>query len=188
VEANINIFYIDHNPVQAARWMVDKHVVKMILESAQLLSTAHRVLDGKLVDGIRVNLDTGKTRKVKAYVLPDSRDSVLYSATHVNHPSAVWCRQSVQNYTWLVDHMYALMAEYTHRYHKEHKVQGEISYMLQSPPFNLKQWEWTSMPSCMAEEYIISEDPIVNYRNYYKKGKQRMFSWKNRQPPEWIYD
>ena len=77
--------------------MVDKHVVKMILESAQLLSTAHRVLDGKLVDGIRVNLDTGKTRKVKAYVLLDARDAVLYSATHVNHPSAVWCRQSVEN-------------------------------------------------------------------------------------------
>ena len=153
----MNIFYIDKDPVQAAQWMVDKHVVKMILESAQLLSTAHRVLDGELVDGIKVNLETGKSRKTKAYVLHDNRDSVLYSATHVNHPSAVWCRKSVENYTWLVEHFFALCEEYTHRYGKKHKCStGELPYMLQSPPFSLKEYDWTEMPSCMAEEYIIS--------------------------------
>jgi hypothetical protein len=83
--------------------------------------------------------------------------------------------------------MFALMAEYTYRYEKVHKVQGELSYMLQSPPHNLRQYDWTDMPSCMSEEYIISDDPLINYRNYYKKGKSRMFSWKNRNPPEWIY-
>lgn len=179
----MNIFYIDRDPAQAAQWMVDKHVVKMILESAQLLSTAHRVLDGIETPG---KSKTG--RNVKRFVLPDARDSVLYSATHVNHPSAVWCRKSVENYNWLADHMFALMAEYTYRYEKEHKCQGEISYMLQSPPLNLKEWDWTPMPSAMADEYIISDDPLVNYRNYYKKGKQRMFSWKYRSPPEWLYE
>lgn len=183
----MNIFYIDHDPVQAAQWMVDKHVVKMILESAQLLSTAHRVLDGAKTEAVRINIDTGKVRKVNAYVLPDNRDSVLYSATHINHPSAIWARNSVENYNWLVDHMFALLGEYTYRYEKEHKVQGELSYMLQSPPNNLRDWDWTTMPSAMAEEYKISDDPLVNYRNYYKKGKTRMFSWKKRQPPEWIY-
>ena len=182
----MNIFYIDKDPMQAAEWMVDKHVVKMILESAQLLSTAHRVLDGELVDGIRVNLDTGKSRKTKAYILTDARDSVIYSATHMNHPSAVWCRNSVQNYDWLVDHMFALMREYTHRYGKTHKCYGEISYMLQSPPKNLKDWDWTPMPSCMAPEYIISDDPLLNYRNYYRIGKSSLHRWTNRQPPEWI--
>jgi hypothetical protein len=183
----MNIFYIDHDPVQAAQWMVDKHVVKMILESAQLLSTAHRIHDGIQTDGVRVNLDTGKTRKIKAWVLPDARETVLYSATHINHPSAIWCRQTVENYNWLVDHMFALLGEYTYRYEREHKVQGELSYMLQSPPNNLRDWGWTTMPSAMAAEYKISNDPLVNYRNYYKKGKTRMFSWKKRQPPEWIY-
>lgn len=162
--------------------MVDKHVVKMILESAQLLSTAHRFLDGVEMMG-----KTPTGRNVKRWVLSDAREPVLYSATHINHPSAIWCRKSVENYNWLTDHMFALLSEYTYRYDKEHKVQGELSYMLQSPPYNLKDWDFTTMPSAMSDEYKISDDPLVNYRNYYKKGKSRMFSWKNRNPPEWIY-
>ena len=177
----MNIFYVDHDPVQAAEWMVDKHVVKMILESAQLLSTAHRILDGCEVEG---KSKTG--RKAKRWILPDAREGIIYTATHINHPSAVWCRESIENYNWLVDHMYALMREYTHRYGKTHKCYGEISYMLQSPPKNLKDWDWTPMPSCMADEYIISDDPLTNYRNYYKIGKSSLHKWTNRQPPEWI--
>ena len=179
----MNIFYIDHDPAQAAQWMVDKHVVKMILESAQLLSTAHRVLDGVETPG---KSKTG--RSVKRFVLADERDGILYSATHVNHPSAVWCRKTVENYTWLADHMFALMGEYTYRYGREHVCQGEIGYMLLNPPLNFREHGFTTMPSAMADEYIISEDPIVNYRNYYKKGKQRMFSWKYRDAPEWLYE
>jgi hypothetical protein len=179
----MNIFYISADPAQAAEWMVDKHVVKMILESAQLLCTAHRIHDGIETQG-----KSATGRNVKRWILPDARESVLYSATHINHPSAVWCRQSVMNYNWLADHMFALLYEYTHRYNKEHKVQGELSYMLQSPPFNLKEYVMTKMPSAMADEYKISEDPLVNYRNYYKVGKARMHKWTNRQPPEWIND
>jgi hypothetical protein len=182
VEA-MNIFYISKDPVQAAEWMVDKHVVKMILESAQMLSTAHRILDGQ------ETLGKSKTgRNVKRWVLPDSREGVLYSATHINHPSAIWCRQSVENYNWLADHMFALLYEYTYRYNKQHKIEGELSYMLQSPPFALKEYDITVMPSAMADEYKISDDPLVNYRNYYKVGKVRMHKWTNRQPPEWIND
>lgn len=177
----MNIFYIDHDPVQAAQWMVDKHVVKMILESAQLLSTAHRVLDGHEFQ------DKSKTgRKVRRWVLDDSRDAVVYTATHINHPSAIWCRESVENYNWLVDHFFALMQEYTYRYNKTHKCFGDLSYMLQSPPNNLKEWDWTPMPSAMADEYKISDDPLTNYRNYYKIGKSNMHKWTNRKPPEWI--
>lgn len=179
----MNIFYISADPAQAAEWMVDKHVVKMILESAQLLCTAHRIHDGKETLG-----KSATGRNVKRWLLPDAREHVLYSATHINHPSAVWCRQSVMNYNWLADHMFALLYEYTHRYNKEHKVQGELSYMLQSPPFNLKEYDMTKMPSAMADEYKISDDPLVNYRNYYKGGKARMHKWTNRQPPEWIND
>lgn len=164
----MNIFYLSHDPSECAEWMVDKHVVKMIVESAQLLSTAHRILDG-----------TDK-------VLPDCREQVLYKATHANHPSAIWARQSIENYNWLVDHMFSLMGEYTHRYGKTHKCFGEIGYMLQSPPKNLETWDWTPMPSCMDQQYIISDDPIVNYRNYYKLGKSHIHKWKNRNPPEWI--
>jgi hypothetical protein len=178
---SVNIFYIDKDPVQAAQWMVDKHVVKMILESAQLLSTAHRLLDGREVEG---KSKTG--RKARRWVLDDHRDPIIYQATHINHPSAVWCRQSVENYNWLVDHFFALMSEYTHRYGRKHKCFGDLSYMLASPPKNLEEWFWTPMPSAMADEYIVSDDSLTNYRNYYRLGKVRMHKWTNRQPPEWI--
>ena len=177
----MNIFYLSKDPVQAAEWMVDRHVVKMILESAQLLSTAHRILDGRETVG-----KSASGRNVKRWILSDAREPVLYDATHINHPSAIWARQSVENYNWLSDHFYALMNEYTHRYNKQHKCYGELSYMLSSPPHNLKEYDMTAMPSAMADEYKISDDPIVNYRNYYKIGKARMHKWKNRQPPEWI--
>jgi hypothetical protein len=81
----MNIFFLSEDPYEAARMQVDKHVVKMILESAQLLSTAHRILDGD---------DQG--------VLPDFETRLFYRATHKNHPSAKWIRESVENYNWLV--------------------------------------------------------------------------------------
>ena len=177
----MNIFYVEENPTAAAEALVDKHVVKMILESAQLLSTAHRIIDGHEIEG---KSPTG--RKARRWILDDARESILYMATHINHPSAVWCRQSVENYNWLVDHFFALMIEYTHRYGKTHKCYGELSYMLQSPPNNLKEWDPTPMPSCMAEEYIISEDPLTNYRNYYRIGKVNLHKWTNREPPRWL--
>lgn len=177
----MNIFYVDSCPVEAAKALVDKHCVKMILESAQLLSTAHRYLDGREVEG-----KSASGRKARRWILDDARENVLYQATHINHPSAVWCRESVENYNWLVDHFFALMAEYTYRYGKQHKCFGELSYMLQSPPKNLEKYEMTKMPSAMAEEYVISDDPIINYRNYYKLGKVSMHNWKNREAPAWI--
>ena len=177
----MNIFYVEKNPRLAAMSLHDKHVVKMILESAQLLSTAHRILDGT------EKMDKSKTgRNVKRWVLHDSRDPVIYQATHINHPSAVWGRKSVENYNWLADHLHALLGEYTYRYEKKHKVEGDLSYMLMSPPKNLEEYDMTVMPSAMADEYKISDDPIINYRNYYKVGKERMHVWKKRQPPEWI--
>lgn len=187
MEAQINIFYVDHDPVKAAQSLVDKHVVKMILESAQLLSTAHRVVDGieytekRHVEGSL----PARYRSVKKWKLYDSRDSIVYSATHINHPSAVWCRQSVENYNWLVEHFYGLMEEYKHRYNKKHKC-SDIAFYLQSPPHKLQSYDWTEMPCAMDDVYKISQDPIENYRNYYKVGKASLHTWTNRLPPDWI--
>jgi hypothetical protein len=177
----MNIFYLDSSPEQCAVWMVDKHVIKMILESCQLLSTAHRVLDGIQYEG-----STKTGRKAKRWFLPDAREEHVYSATHINHPSAVWTRQSVENYNWLVEHTFALMNEFQYRYGKRHKCH-EVMYYLQSPPYNLREYDMTLMPSAMADEYKISFDPIINYRNYYRLGKKHLHSWSHRQPPEWIY-
>ena len=158
----MNIFYLDPNPKTCAEMHVSKHVVKMIIETAQLLYTSHWVLS------------------------PTKIPEFAYKKSHVNHPSAIWCRESVENYNWLVDHFFALMQEYTHRYDKTHKCYGELSYMLQSPPKNLQEWDMTTMPSAMADEYKISNDPLTNYRNYYRIGKLKMHKWTNREPPEWI--
>lgn len=176
----MNIFFTDTNPDLAAQSLVDKHVVKMILESAQLLSTAHRVLDGEQFIG-----KTKTNRNVQRWILRDERENVLYAATHVNHPSAVWCRESIGNYNWLVEHFFALCMEYNVRYNKTHKCY-DMGFLLQSPPLNLKNWDMTPIPSCMDAQYIISDDPVINYRNYYKVGKASLHSWKNRQPPTWI--
>jgi hypothetical protein len=176
----LNIFYIDDCPEQAARWMVDKHVVKMILETAQLLSTAHRYMDGRMV--VTPN---DKGRKMKRWVLDDSRESVLYKATHINHPSAVWTRTSVENYLWLVEHFAALLDEYTYRYGKRHKC-TDLLYPLQSPPFNLKEYDRTPMLCAMPDEFKTSNSAVENYRNYYRGAKQRMHKWTNREVPEWI--
>lgn len=187
MEATINIFFVDADPVKAAQSLVDKHVVKMILESAQLLSTAHRILDGveynekRLVNG---SVPT-RYRNIKRWRLYDSRETIVYQATHINHPSAVWCRESVSNYNWLAEHLYGLLDEYKYRYNKQHKC-SEVAYYLQSPPYNLKTHEWSEMPCAMDDVYKISNNPIVNYRNYYKIGKLKLHSWSNRTPPSWI--
>lgn len=196
----MNIFYLDKSPQQCAEWMVDKHVVKMIVETAQLLSTAHRVLDGapvevtykipdKIIDmpfeGTKL-LKKGKLRKKKVWILDDNRNDIVYAASHINHPSAIWARESVSNYAWLVEHLFALSDEYTHRYGKKHLTIEKLGYTIQSPPFNLRQYEMTKMPSCMDHQYIVSDDPIVNYRNYYRYGKAHIHRWSKRQTPEWI--
>ena len=177
----MNIFYMHESPQQCAEWMVDRHVVKMILETAQLLSTTHRYLDGdEWID------QTKNGRNIKRWALPDNRESIMYKATHINHPSAVWTRQSVENYLWLVDHLFALLGEYKYRYEKVHAVEGNISWMLQSPPHKLEEWDMTEMPCAMPDEYKISKDPTITYRNYYKHAKSHLHSWKKRNPPEWI--
>ena len=91
----MNMFYLSSDPRLCAEWSVDSHCVKMILESCQLLSTAHRLLDGVPYT------DASGKRKVKRWKLLDDRETTLYAATHVSHPCAVWCRETSENYRWL---------------------------------------------------------------------------------------
>jgi hypothetical protein len=176
----VNIFAIDKDPIQSAMWMVDKHVVKMILETAQLLSTAHRILDGEQY------IDKTKTgRNVKRWRLPDDREQMLYSATHINHPSAVWCRATVHNYGWLYQHFVALMDEYTYRYGKVHKCEA-MSQWLVYPPKNIKIAELTPVTPAMPDEYKVPNDHVESYRNYYRIAKERMHKWTKREKPAWI--
>lgn len=180
----MNIFYIHTDPKMCAEWAVDSHCVKMILESAQLLSTAHRVLDG-----VQYTDKTKTGRNVKRWLLDDHREQELYSATHINHPSAVWVRESGRHYRWLWHYLKEHCYEYTHRYGKTHKVeQSGLLESLTFTPNNIPETSFHQPPSCMDTKYIISKDAIENYRNYYKVGKAHLHKWKNRQPPAWIME
>lgn len=177
----MNIFYLDNDPKTCAQMHVDKHCVKMILEYAQLLSTAHRVLDG--VQSTRLS-KTG--RKQTTFVLPDSRESILYSATHVNHPSAVWVRQSEQNYRWLFTLFCELLEEYTYRYGKVHACDRLVTTLARPPKSIDMEKPFTQPTPAMPDHYKVVHDSIQSYKNYYLGDKQRMFSWKNRETPSWI--
>jgi len=179
----MNIFFLDQNPTKAAQYHEDKHCVKMILESCQLLSTAHRILDGDQTMG-----KTATGRNVKRWVLSDERNDILYSATHVNHPSAVWARQSKENYNWLALLLANLCTEYTYRYGKVHKCQetGLVAFLLLVVPKNISDGPFTDPTPAMPDQYKVPGDGVQSYRNYYNGEKQRMFSWKKRQVPEFI--
>ena len=176
----MNIFYLHNDPQKCAEMHVDKHCVKMILEYAQLLSTAHRVLDGTQLTRLS---KTG--RKQTAFVLPDARESLLYSATHINHPSAVWVRQSAQNYDWLYQLFGWLCNEYTYRYGKIHATQ-RLDSELMIPPKNIPFGKFTEPTPAMPDDYKVAGDSIKSYHNYYNGDKQRMFSWKNRETPAFV--
>ena len=178
----MNMFYLDKDPQLCAEWSVNSHCVKMILESAQLLSTAHRLLDG-----VEYTDKTKTGRNVKRWRLSDAREPVLYSATHVNHPCAIWCRESSDNYSFLWQYLNEHCIEYTHRYGKTHKIETTgVLGMLSVQPDNIPLIGWTTPPSAMDPKYIISSDPIANYRNYYNIGKAHLHKWKNRNVPEWM--
>ena len=178
----MNIFYLDKDPFVAAQMQVDKHVVKMVLETAQLLSTAHRLLDGTEYVG-----QSASGRKAKRWKLDDDRETNIYSATHMNHPSAVWCRASNNNYNWLYWHLCGLIDEYYHRYGKVHKCTSLKPY-LSNPPRNISFGPFTPVTPAMDTKYIISADSVTNYRNYYKHGKLHLHKYTKRQMPDWLKD
>jgi hypothetical protein len=142
----MNIFYLSTDPEKAAKYMYNKHVVKMILESAQLLCTAHVISDGENAD-------------------------VPYKVTHKNHPSAIWARESISNYKWLYDHMIALGEEYTKRYGKKHLTILKCSGVLSKAPANVIKTELTPMPQCMPDQYKVPGNSVEAYWNYYEAEK-----------------
>lgn len=176
----MNIFYLNADPVLCAQQHVDKHVVKMIVEYAQLLSTAHRLLDGAETLGF-----SASGRAVKRWQLPDERDEVLYQATHKQHPSALWTRASKENYLWLYRLFDCLLTEYSFRYGKIHST-ARLSSTLQNVPSHIISQGFTEPTPAMPHDYIVTGDVVQSYRNYYLGSKSHLFAWKNRPIPDWI--
>ena len=147
--------------------LCDRHCVKMILESAQMLSTAHRVLDKN---------DNG----------------LLYKESHKNHPSTKWVRESHLNYQWLYAHFVALGKEYTARYGKVHMSITKLKSLLSSPPRHIPQKLFTPPPQCMPDIYkrkcsVCGNDGTIDaYRAYYMGEKSSFAVWKEpAAAPKW---
>ena len=139
----MNIFYLDKCPDKAARLQYNKHVVKMILESAQMLCTAHHCYGDK-----------------------DQVENVPYKQAHLNHPSTIWTRRSKSTYMWLYNHMIALGDEYKKRYGKTHLSITKCKDFLAIPPRHIQGDDWCQPPQAMPDEYK-DECSIQAYWNYY---------------------
>lgn len=161
----MNIFYLHSDPVKAAEMQINKHVVKMVLESAQLLCTCHRI-----VDGIHY-IDSSSGRKLQKWRHPNPKlDEELYKSQHFNHPCSLWLRESANNYEWLYAHFIALGQEYKKRYGKEHASITKLAEILKEKPKNLEYTGFTNPRQAMPEQYV-KLNPIDGYRSYYENEK-----------------
>ena len=181
----MNLFYLHRDPVIAAQMHCDQHVVKMLVETAQMLSTAHRVLDGEKT---KRPSKSGK-RMVDYWVHPDAfKEDVLYKACHVNHPSSVWIRESVEHYGWAKDLMNALADEFEYRYDKQHGTAKSVLPYLQLPPKSMKMTGgWAPPPQCMPDEIKRpTSQTVLAYRDFYITEKSKFAKWnKTRKSPDW---
>jgi hypothetical protein len=180
----MNIFYLDPNPRICAEMHVDKHVCKMVIEYAQLLCTAHRVLDGEEYRRLSAN-----NRSIKAWRLSDKRETRLMKPTMMNHPSAIWCRLSEKNYVWLYNLWCELLEEFTYRYGKTHAC-ARLIPDLKMIPNNIPKGDFTGPIPAMPDECKVPGDSLQSYHNYYMMNKEHLWSWKgkinSREMPKWL--
>lgn len=152
----MNIFVTNNCPVQSAREHCRVHNTKMIVELAQMLSTAHRVID-------------------------NNQNSVLYKATHVNHPSSIFIRKSSENYKWAYEHFVALCDVYESDRKKVHATAERLREVLKNPPKGIRTGKLTSFPKAMPDKFSgISSDPTVCYQKYLN---HKFSEWLSREKP-----
>lgn len=165
----MNIFYLNEKPNVSARWLCDKHVPKMLLETCQMLSTALHRQAPHLIKG----------------------DSV-YRSAYVNHPMTKWVGDSLGNFLWAYDHALEINNEYQYRFGKIHKSErvlnsiAKIKSCISSTFFDIQSVDKTTVPQCMPDQYK-HEDPVKAYQNYYYHEKKYFAKWeKGRAKPRWF--
>lgn len=155
----MNIFVLDKSPEEAAKMHYDKHVVKMILETSQILQTV-------------LSLKGAKT---------------VYKQTHISHPCVKWAGKSISNFRWLERLLIALNKEYMFRYNKgEHAsftAFKNCSFCLED--YDWPETGQTEFALAMPDEFK-GKDAVSSYRNYYLTGKTHLVSYKKRKPPQWL--
>lgn len=154
----MNIFYIHEDPIQSAKDLTDQHVLKMGIESAQMLSTAHWM----------------------------NGSEAPYKKAHVNHPSTKWTRESIQHYRWLAKHAKAILVEFTERYGKRHRTEDIVDWLIVNEP-KLEDKGFVPPPQCMPEEFK-NPDTITAYRKFYIKDKLEVkkLKYAKAKQPAWI--
>lgn len=153
----MNIFVLDQDIKQCARYHCDKHVVKMILESVQILCTA---------------------LNKKGYSTP-------YKPTHPNHPCVLWVDQSYDNFLWLKELTIELNNEYRYRYDKsnDHK---SIAVLQSISKYKYQSNQLTNFAQAMPDKYKCVDDAVRAYRQYYNGEKLEFAKWTKREVPDWI--
>lgn len=154
----MNIFVLHSDPRKAAIAHCDKHVIKMILESAQMLSTACRVS----------GLDVG------------------YKATHKNHPCTLWVSRSLDNWRWLKSLAFWLNEEYKLRFlHVSNHKSWDVIAALPEP--EIAGIGLTPFALAMPVQYQKIDDPVASYRAYYMGEKAAIAKWRfPASKPDWF--
>lgn len=206
----MNIFFLDYSPAKAAEYHCDKHVVKMIVETAQILSTVVRIKRGYTGvfswdtknEEFGITPERGKKWKSYPYCLHGETGGYpkLYLVTHPNHPSVVWAKKSLQNYKWLLMLGYFLCDEYTKRYKKVHKSLNiirqcepgrQVNKLGMADPLTDRDFPLDFLskpPLVMPENCQIFADPIDCYKLYYASYKKDFATWKFGDTPEWFLE
>ena len=158
----MNIFAVHNCPTKSARALPDKLIVKMPLETAQMLCTAHRVLSPQEY----------------------CDDSNLYKPAFVNHPCTIWTRTTHENYRWVLEHFVSLCEEYNKRYKKDHLCWTKLWNGLARFPMDIQEGKLTKFAQAMPVEYK-SDSHIWSYRNYMINEKHYAKWEKGTRKPSW---
>ncbi len=191
-DSTMNIFVLHWKTRKAARWHLDKHVVKMILETCQLLYTAHWV--AYFPHLLQQKSAIGLSKAQKQLSVPECMASApmcqttnepSYRPCHVHHPCARWARATTGNYRWLAELGRELAREFRYRFHKVHSCEAHIVWLSEHVP-PIQEGERQEFAMAMAVEYQISKNPIVSYRHYYRTSKSSLLKYTGRRMPHWI--
>ena len=169
----MNIFFLHIDPKTCAQMHCDKHVIKMILETCQLLCSAWHMTDPCHI----------------LYTPP-------YKLCHKNHPCSIWTRENTSNYKYLCELGLELAKEYTYRYGKIHKSEKYIKELQNNiPPLPITNdvTHFTqAMPNMFKSDDNKPDKVIEAYRTFYFFEKSHILSWKGkiagRDKPHWIVD
>jgi hypothetical protein len=192
----VNLFYLDKDHDTNARYHVDKHVVKMILEAAEMLCQCHWVEEAVGFVPRQLNKEElAAVRKLRAPYkdVPLEQRPIPYLGydTHLNHPSTIWVRSSFENYAWTYCYMEALEAERKYRNPNGVPSHRAVDFLRKHPLPNIPDVGFTKFALAMnvmreaRPDLVNEDDPIWSYRNFYHLDKATFASWKAREKPPW---